>query len=107
MALRFNPPPGWPAPPEHWAPPHGWAPDPAWGPVPEGWSLWLDDGAPEPRLGAAAQMRSHMRASRARRRDELTRRRVDLDPAAADSRTTPPRRPASTASTASTPPAAS
>lgn len=44
MALRFNPPPSWPAPPAGWAPPPGWTPDPAWGPVPEGWQLWIEDG---------------------------------------------------------------
>lgn len=45
MALRFNPPPNWPAPPEGFQPPAGWQPDPAWGPAPEGWQLWVDDSA--------------------------------------------------------------
>ena len=45
MALRFNPPPNWPAPPEGFVPPAGWQPDPAWGPAPEGWELWVDDSA--------------------------------------------------------------
>ncbi|WP_080463262.1 hypothetical protein [Actinomyces gaoshouyii] len=43
MALRFNPPPNWPAPPEGFVPPAGWQPDPAWGPAPEGWQLWVED----------------------------------------------------------------
>ena len=46
MALRFNPPPNWPAPPEGFEPPAGWQPDPAWGPAPEGWQIWVDDSAP-------------------------------------------------------------
>lgn len=43
MALRFNPPPGWPAPHPGWTPPAGWQPDPAWPPVPPGWNFWVDD----------------------------------------------------------------
>lgn len=43
MALRFNPPPHWPAPPAGWTPPAGWQPDAAWGPLPDGWNLWVDD----------------------------------------------------------------
>lgn len=46
MALRFNPPPNWPAPPEGFEPPAGWQPDPAWGPAPEGWQIWVDDSTP-------------------------------------------------------------
>ena len=37
----FNPPPGWPIPPNGWAPPKGWSPDPAWPEPPPGWQLWL------------------------------------------------------------------
>lgn len=37
----FNPPPGWPKPPEGWVPPRGWTPDPAWPPPPPGWQLWI------------------------------------------------------------------
>jgi hypothetical protein len=37
----FNPPPGWPKPPEGWRPPKGWSPDPAWPDPPPGWQLWL------------------------------------------------------------------
>lgn len=44
--LRFNPPPGWPAPPSGWVPPAGWTPDPAWPAPPEGWVLWLPADAP-------------------------------------------------------------
>ena len=39
--LKFNPPPGWPKPPEDWTPPKGWTPDPAWPDPPLGWELWL------------------------------------------------------------------
>ena len=39
--LVFNPPPGWPQPPEGWTPPKGWSPDPAWPALPSGWQLWL------------------------------------------------------------------
>ena len=39
--LRFNPPPGWPRPPDGWQPPAGWSPDPAWPDPPDGWQLWL------------------------------------------------------------------
>jgi hypothetical protein len=42
--MRFNPPPGWPQPPEGWVPPAGWNPDPSWPDPPEGWQLWLPDG---------------------------------------------------------------
>lgn len=45
--LRFNPPPGWPAPPSGWQPPAGWTPDPSWPHPPEGWELWVPDGDPE------------------------------------------------------------
>ncbi|MCZ7662875.1 MAG: DUF4041 domain-containing protein [Thermoleophilia bacterium] len=43
--LAFNPPPGWPKPPDGWAPPKGWSPDPAWPDPPEGWQLWLPVGS--------------------------------------------------------------
>ena len=39
--LIFNPPPGWPKPPEGWRPPAGWTPDPSWPAPPDGWQLWL------------------------------------------------------------------
>lgn len=52
MALIFNPPPNWPAPPsKDWRPAPGWQPDPAWGPAPEGWNFWVEDtpgAAPAP-----------------------------------------------------------
>ncbi|HEY2507408.1 MAG TPA: DUF4190 domain-containing protein [Streptosporangiaceae bacterium] len=44
MALRFNPAPGWPAPPPGFAPSADWQPDPSWPPAPPGWQLWVDDG---------------------------------------------------------------
>jgi hypothetical protein len=40
----FNPPPGWPKPPNGWVPPNGWKPDPAWPAPPPGWQLWIPDG---------------------------------------------------------------
>ncbi|WP_236056461.1 hypothetical protein [Mycobacterium sp. SM1] len=43
LAMRFNPPPNWPKPPEGWVPPPGWSPDPSWPPPPPGWKLWVDD----------------------------------------------------------------
>ena len=39
--LIFNPPPGWPKPPDGWKPPKGWTPEPSWPDPPEGWQLWL------------------------------------------------------------------
>ncbi|NUT36890.1 MAG: hypothetical protein HOV79_27865 [Hamadaea sp.] len=38
---RFNPPPGWPVPPQGWVPPAGWSPDPSWPPAPAGWVFWV------------------------------------------------------------------
>ena len=43
--LVFNPPPGWPKPPENWSPPAGWTPDPSWPDPPPGWQLWLPSGS--------------------------------------------------------------
>jgi Domain of unknown function (DUF4190) len=43
VAMRFNPPPGWPAPPEGFTPDPGWRPDPSWPPVPPGWQLWVPE----------------------------------------------------------------
>ncbi len=42
---KFNPPPGWPKPPENWTPPAGWEPDPSWPKMPDGWQLWIEDGS--------------------------------------------------------------
>lgn len=39
--LTFNPPPGWPKPPNGWVPPAGWNPDPSWPEPPVGWQLWV------------------------------------------------------------------
>ncbi|MGE5133118.1 MAG: DUF4190 domain-containing protein [Gemmatimonadota bacterium] len=47
MALRFNPPPGWPLPPEGFTPQPGWQPDPSWPAPPPGWQLWVSDGPAE------------------------------------------------------------
>ncbi len=47
----FNPPPGWPTPPEGWVPPEDWSPDPSWPAPPAGWAFWtpVPSVAPEPR----------------------------------------------------------
>jgi hypothetical protein len=50
VAMRFNPPPGWPPPPEGFTPDPGWRPDPSWPPAPPGWQLWVAD---EPERDAA------------------------------------------------------
>ena len=42
--LIFNPPPGWPKPPNGWIPPKGWTPDPSWPEPPPGWQLWIAEG---------------------------------------------------------------
>src|SRR5215469_9870554 len=41
--MRFNPPPGWPPPPDGFTPDPGWRPDPSWPPPPPGWQLWAPD----------------------------------------------------------------
>ncbi len=84
-APRFNPPPGWPKPPEGWVPPAGWTPDPSWPDPPPGWQLWLvgeeadlttipqpetSPAAPEPALDLErelAVLRSENQALRAQR----------------------------------------
>jgi hypothetical protein len=43
VGLRFNPPPGWPTPPEGSAPEPGWQPDPSGPQPPPGWQLWVND----------------------------------------------------------------
>ncbi|MBO0832484.1 MAG: DUF4190 domain-containing protein [Actinobacteria bacterium] len=43
MAMRFNPPPGWPTPPEGFVPDAGWRPDPGWPPAPPDWQFWVPD----------------------------------------------------------------
>lgn len=51
MALRFNPPPNWPAPPPDFVPPPRWQPDPSWPPPPPGWELWVPDDDTDPGNG--------------------------------------------------------
>jgi hypothetical protein len=46
VALRYNPPPGWPPAPEGFTPGPGWQPDPSWPPAPPGWQLWVNDDEP-------------------------------------------------------------
>ena len=50
--MRFNPPPGWPTPPEGWTPPTGWTPDPSWPAPPAGWPLFLPDEATDGKIAA-------------------------------------------------------
>ncbi len=47
MGVRFNPPPGWPQPPEGWRPTPTWVPDPSWPAPPAGWEFWVAE-SPEP-----------------------------------------------------------
>src|SRR3990172_8881945 len=42
--LIFNPPPGWPKPPDGGIPPKGRGPDPSWSEPPPGWQLWIEEG---------------------------------------------------------------
>jgi len=51
VARVFNPPPGWPKPPEGWQPPESWQPDPNWPSPPAGWELWIST-ADEPDAGS-------------------------------------------------------
>lgn len=61
MARRFNPPPGWPKPPDDWQPPPGWEPDPSWPPAPPGWQLWIDDETQQPRwVASPADTKEHV-----------------------------------------------
>ena len=43
----FNPPPGWPVPPDGWQAPAGWQPDPSWPEPPQDWPLWLPQAGGE------------------------------------------------------------
>jgi len=52
--LVFNPPPGWPKPPDGWQPPAGWTPDPSWPDAPEGWELWIGSDADPQSAGTVA-----------------------------------------------------
>lgn len=51
--FRFNPPPGWPKPPDGWVPPDGWKPDPNWPSPPPDWELWVPIPAEASAGGAA------------------------------------------------------
>ncbi|WP_149100677.1 hypothetical protein [Actinoplanes teichomyceticus] len=39
--IKFQVPPGWPAPPDGWYPPEGWRPDASWPLAPAGWQWWV------------------------------------------------------------------
>ncbi|GIE87584.1 hypothetical protein [Actinoplanes regularis] len=39
--IKFQVPPGWPAPPDGWYPPESWQPDATWPPAPAGWQWWV------------------------------------------------------------------
>lgn len=43
---KYNPPPGWPKPPDGWVPPQGWEPDPNWPTPPPGWKIWIVEDEP-------------------------------------------------------------
>lgn len=53
--IVFNPPPGWPRPPEGWTPPKGWSPDPSWPEPPPGWEFWSPTVDPLPEQAAPSQ----------------------------------------------------
>ena len=46
--FAFNPPPGWPTPPDGWVPPPDWTADPAWPPAPPDWEWWVPTGGAPP-----------------------------------------------------------
>ncbi len=54
MAQRFNPPPGWPTPPEGFVPGPGWQPDPSWPAAPSGWQFWVSDAPGDPTAASYA-----------------------------------------------------
>ncbi|WP_141847582.1 hypothetical protein [Humibacillus xanthopallidus] len=58
MTIRFNPPPGWPAPPATWLPSDDWLPDPAWPAPPDGWSWWTVTARPANPAGPQVTVRS-------------------------------------------------
>ncbi|MEY9934400.1 hypothetical protein ABH926_009068 [Catenulispora sp. GP43] len=62
--MRFNVPPGWPAPPDGWVPDPGWQPDPAWPPAPPGWRFWVDGPTPTPSPPPAASTSASALGSR-------------------------------------------
>ena len=45
---KFNPPPGWPAPPAGWEPGIGWSPEPHWPQPPQGWVWWVTEPGTSP-----------------------------------------------------------
>ena len=56
MAVRFNAPPGWPAPSASWAPTDDWMPDPTWPAPPADWEFWtLVDQRAEAGAGLVAR----------------------------------------------------
>ena len=55
MAVRFNAPPGWPAPSASWAPTDDWMPDPSWPPPPADWEFWTVVDQRAARAGLAAR----------------------------------------------------
>lgn len=54
MTVRFNAPPGWPAPSASWTPSDDWMPDPSWPAPPADWEFWtLVDPRAEARAAGA------------------------------------------------------
>ena len=59
MSVRFNAPPGWPAPSPSWAPDDDWMPDPTWPAPPRGWEFWtVVDRRHDPRVEPRVDPRS-------------------------------------------------
>ena len=72
--LVFNPPPGWPKPPDGWVPPASWTPDHSWPDPPDGWQLWIsadvDSGTTETIVANASELSSRLHSSEAAVRGE-------------------------------------
>lgn len=68
--LVFNPPPGWPKPPDGWVPPAGWTPDESWPAPPEGWVLWLPNDEVVPSESADSVDAPLLRQSSERTQDD-------------------------------------
>lgn len=79
----FNPPPGWPKPPESWRPPLGWEPPSNWPAMPAGWTLWTPIAAERSIVPAPTDIASISRSEDISQRggtaadDELKRLRIE------------------------------
>ncbi|WP_265521585.1 excalibur calcium-binding domain-containing protein [Oerskovia flava] len=68
MDRVFNPPPGWPTPPEDWKPDSTWKPDPSWPPAPAGWNFWPEREVESATLAASRNPDSDDAPGRPKRR---------------------------------------